>query len=234
MVLSNLMNLSGIAPNEVYKWFMETFIDSSDWVMTPNVFGMGLFSDGGIFATKPYLCGSNYLLKMSNYKKGEWSSIVDGLYWSFIYRHKDYFKTNHRLSMMYHSVIKMEKSKLDSHLKMQEILSNNTQNKIIINYRGYQWYRFALSEIYLKNNWIVIGLGRDKNKVKNFFIDFPDSFYFYQIDLNNFQNTNKIFDEIFSKFKNINTFILNAGIYIPETFKILNLSMLKRLLMLMF
>ena len=74
-----------------------------------NVFGMGLFSDGGIFATKPYLCGSNYLLKMSNYKKGEWSSIVDGLYWSFIYRHKDYFKTNHRLSMMYHSVIKMDR-----------------------------------------------------------------------------------------------------------------------------
>ena len=46
MVISNLMNLSGIAPQEVYKWFMECFIDSSDWVMTPNVFGMGLFSDG--------------------------------------------------------------------------------------------------------------------------------------------------------------------------------------------
>jgi deoxyribodipyrimidine photolyase-related protein len=117
MVISNLMNLSGIAPQEVYKWFMECFIDSSDWVMTPNVFGMGLFSDGGIFATKPYLCGSNYLLKMSNYKKDEWSTIVDGLYWSFIYKYKDYFKSNHRLSMMYHSVIKMEKSKLDSHIK---------------------------------------------------------------------------------------------------------------------
>ena len=46
MVISNLMNLSGIATQEVYKWFMECFIDSSDWVMTPNVFGMGLFSDG--------------------------------------------------------------------------------------------------------------------------------------------------------------------------------------------
>ena len=55
MVISNLMNLSGIAPQEVYKWFMECFIDSSDWVMTPNVFGMALFSDGGIFAMKPYL-----------------------------------------------------------------------------------------------------------------------------------------------------------------------------------
>ena len=123
MVLSNLMNLSGISPIEVYKWFMETFIDSSDWVMTPNVFGMGLFSDGGIFATKPYLCGSNYLLKMSDYKKGEWSNVVDGLYWNFIFNHKEYFKTNHRLSMMYHSVIKMDKKKLDSHI-------NNARNFI--------------------------------------------------------------------------------------------------------
>ena len=31
---------------------MEMFVDSSDWVMAPNVYGMGLFSDGGIFATK--------------------------------------------------------------------------------------------------------------------------------------------------------------------------------------
>ena len=44
-----------INPKQVYKWFMEMFVDSSDWVMPPNVYGMGLFSDGGIFATKPYI-----------------------------------------------------------------------------------------------------------------------------------------------------------------------------------
>ena len=51
MVLCNIMNLCEIKPNEVYNWFMEMFVDSSDWVMSPNVYGMGLFSDGGIFST---------------------------------------------------------------------------------------------------------------------------------------------------------------------------------------
>ena len=108
MLISNIMNLSGIDPKEIFKWFMEMFIDSSDWVMTPNVFGMGTFSDGGIFATKPYICGSNYLLKMSDYKRGEWCDVVDGLYWQFIEKNKKYIKSNHRLSMMAYSLEKID------------------------------------------------------------------------------------------------------------------------------
>ncbi len=107
MLISNIMNLSGVHPKEVFRWFMEMFIDSSDWVMTPNVFGMGTFSDGGIFATKPYICGSNYLLKMSDFKKGDWCDIVDGLYWQFIEKNKKYIKSNHRLSMMAYSLEKI-------------------------------------------------------------------------------------------------------------------------------
>jgi deoxyribodipyrimidine photolyase-related protein len=61
---------------------------------------MGTYSDGGIFATKPYLCGSNYILKMSNFKKGGWCDIVDGLYWGFIERNIDVIKKNYRMSMM--------------------------------------------------------------------------------------------------------------------------------------
>ena len=76
------------------------FVDSSDWVMVPNVYGMGLFSDGGIFATKPYICGSNYLLKMSDYKKGPWCDVMDGLYWRFIDKNRDFFVTNPRLALM--------------------------------------------------------------------------------------------------------------------------------------
>ncbi|MBM4252475.1 MAG: cryptochrome/photolyase family protein [Deltaproteobacteria bacterium] len=99
MILSNLMLLSEIHPHDVYKWFMEMFVDSSDWVMGPNVYGMGQHSDGGIFATKPYICGSNYLLKMSDYESGDWTDIVDGLYWRFIDRKREFYLRNPRTSM---------------------------------------------------------------------------------------------------------------------------------------
>lgn len=40
MYIGNTMLLSEINPKEVFKWFMEVHIDSYEWVMTPNVFGM--------------------------------------------------------------------------------------------------------------------------------------------------------------------------------------------------
>ena len=100
MVLGNLMTLCEIRPRAAHRWFMEMYVDSAYWVMGPNVYGMGLFSDGGLFATKPYICGSNYLLKMSDYPRGEWCDVVDGLYWRFIDRHRDFFQGNPRLALM--------------------------------------------------------------------------------------------------------------------------------------
>ena len=91
MVLGNFMLLCEFDPDEVYRWFMEVFIDSYDWVMVPNVYGMTLFADGGTFATKPYIGGSNYIKKMSNYGNGEWCEIWDSLFWRFVLKHKDFF-----------------------------------------------------------------------------------------------------------------------------------------------
>ena len=108
MILSNIMNLCEIKPKIVYKWFMEMFVDSSDWVMVPNVYGMGLFSDGGIFATKPYICGSSYFMKMMDFKKGDWCNTMDGLYWRFINRNRKFFLKNPRLSMMVRIFDKMK------------------------------------------------------------------------------------------------------------------------------
>ncbi len=111
MILSNIMNLCEVEPKSVYKWFMEMFVDSSDWVMVPNVYGMGLFSDGGIFATKPYICGSSYFMKMMDFKRGSWCNIMDGLYWRFIDRNRKFFLKNPRLSMMVRIFDKMKEDR---------------------------------------------------------------------------------------------------------------------------
>ena len=100
MILGNVMVLSSFNPRSVYKWFMEHFIDAYDWVMVPNIYGMSQFSDGGLMSTKPYISGSNYLLKMSNYKKDSWCNTWDALYWEFINKNRKFFRKNHRTSMM--------------------------------------------------------------------------------------------------------------------------------------
>ena len=113
MVLGNLMTLCEIEPKAAHRWFMEMYVDSADWVMGPNVYGMGIFSDGGVFATKPYICGSNYLLKMSDYSKGDWCDTVDGLYWRFIDKHRKFFKSNARLALITSGIDRMKDERRD-------------------------------------------------------------------------------------------------------------------------
>jgi len=111
MILGNFMILCEFDPDEVYKWFMEVFIDSYDWVMVPNVYGMSQFADGGLMSTKPYISSSNYIIKMSDYKKGSWSEIWDGLFWTFMDKQRDFFKKNPRMRMLISSFDKMDSMK---------------------------------------------------------------------------------------------------------------------------
>jgi deoxyribodipyrimidine photolyase-related protein len=100
MVLGNFMLLTKTNPEAVYRWFMAMYVDAYDWVMVPNVYGMSQFADGGSFATKPYISGSAYIKKMSDYPKGDWEPLWTSLYWHFIDSHRTFFEKNHRLSMM--------------------------------------------------------------------------------------------------------------------------------------
>jgi deoxyribodipyrimidine photolyase-related protein len=111
MVLGNFMLLTQTHPDHVYRWFMAMYVDAYDWVMVPNVYGMSQFADGGIFATKPYISGSSYLKKMSDYPSGDWEEVWTALYWNFISKHKDFFLSNHRLSMMPRLLEKMSEEK---------------------------------------------------------------------------------------------------------------------------
>jgi len=127
MIIANLMNLTGIHPNEMYRWFMEMYIDAYDWVMVPNVYGMGSYADGGIFSTKPYICGSSYMLRMSNYSKGDWCDTVDGLYWRFVEKNIKFFESNPRLAVMTRSLTNMNKERKKTIFKSaEEFIERNT------------------------------------------------------------------------------------------------------------
>jgi len=108
MVLSNLALITGTNPQEFLDWMRENFVDASEWVMVPNVIGMGLHADGGAMMTKPYAAGGAYISRMSTYCKGcaynpklrvgEMACPFTTLYWDFLDRHREDFAKNHRMS----------------------------------------------------------------------------------------------------------------------------------------
>lgn len=120
MILGNFMMLCEFDPDDVYLWFMELFIDAYDWVMVPNVYGMSQHADGGLMATKPYISSSNYVRKMSDFKKGPWCEIWDGLFWRFIDKHRKFFSENPRLNMMVAQLDKMRADKKKNLLNIAE------------------------------------------------------------------------------------------------------------------
>lgn len=126
MILGNFFLLCEFHPDEVYRWFMELFIDAYDWVMVPNIYGMSQFADGGLITTKPYFSGSNYIIKMSDYSKKQepWQGIWDGLFWRFINEHRQFFQQNPRLGMMVITYDKMQEDKKMLHYKHAEDFLN--------------------------------------------------------------------------------------------------------------
>ena len=129
MILSNLMNLCEVHPKSIYQWFMEMYIDSSEWVMVPNVYGMATYSDGGIMSTKPYTCASSYILRMSNYKKGDWCDIVDGLYWRFLSKNRSFYDKNARLALHTRSLDRMSNDRKETIFNKAELfIKENTES----------------------------------------------------------------------------------------------------------
>jgi deoxyribodipyrimidine photolyase-related protein len=107
MIISNLCLTAGVEPSEVVDWMWAGFVDGAEWVMVPNVIGMGLHADGGQMATKPYASGGAYIDRMSDYCKGcaydrkarvgPTACPFTTLYWDFLARNADNFGRNPRI-----------------------------------------------------------------------------------------------------------------------------------------
>jgi deoxyribodipyrimidine photolyase-related protein len=110
MILCNFALLAGLEPHAVNDWFNQMYVDSYDWVVTPNVIGMGLHADGGMMSTKPYISSAQYIKKMSDYcnsctyrpdvRHGDTACPFNALYWSFIQRTETQLAGNRRMQMM--------------------------------------------------------------------------------------------------------------------------------------
>lgn len=114
MVLSNLALLTGVNPQEFLQWMRERFIDAADWVMVPNVIGMGVHADGGLMMTKPYAAGGAYISRMGTYcsactfdpkqRTGDTACPFTTLYWNFLDTHAATFDSNPRMAQQVHGL----------------------------------------------------------------------------------------------------------------------------------
>ncbi len=104
MVLSNLASLLDVSPRELTDWFWAAYSDAYDWVVEPNVLGMGTFAAGPVMTTKPYVSGAAYIDRMSDYCRTcafhpKKSCPVTPLYWHFLRRKEPQLRDNQRLSL---------------------------------------------------------------------------------------------------------------------------------------
>jgi deoxyribodipyrimidine photolyase-related protein len=109
MVLSNIATLLDVEPRALNDWFHVAYTDAYDWVVEPNVLGMGTFAVGDVMTTKPYTAGAAYIDKMSDFCSGcafkPKKAPVDGgcpltaLYWAHLRRHADVLDDVDRLKL---------------------------------------------------------------------------------------------------------------------------------------
>jgi deoxyribodipyrimidine photolyase-related protein len=96
MVLANYMKLCMIPNDLIYRMFMEWCIDSTEWVMYANIYGMVLNEIK--IMRKNYIASSNYIFKMSNYKDiDNWSKTFNCLYYNYISKNINIVKSDYGL-----------------------------------------------------------------------------------------------------------------------------------------
>ncbi len=131
MVLANLALITGIEPSQVLDWMRRMFVDAADWVMVPNVIGMGVHADDGLMMTKPYAAGGAYLNRMGQSCKGcrydpkkrtgEDACPFTTLYWDFLDRHRERFARNPRMAQQVRGLDRL--SDLDAlRIRAREVL----------------------------------------------------------------------------------------------------------------
>jgi deoxyribodipyrimidine photolyase-related protein len=124
MVTGNFALLAGLDPAEVNEWYLVVYADAYEWVELPNTYGMALFADGGVMASKPYAASGAYINRMSDHCRGCAFDVkaatgpracpFNFLYWDFIARHAERLAKNPRMAMPLRTLAKMDPKKVQA------------------------------------------------------------------------------------------------------------------------
>lgn len=128
MVLSNIATLLDISPRELTDWFWVAYTDAFDWVVEPNVLGMGTYALGDLMTTKPYVSGASYINKMSDYCGGcafnpKTNCPLTRLYWAFLQRHRDKLSSNMRMKLPLSSASKRSRAEQSADAQVFEAVN---------------------------------------------------------------------------------------------------------------
>jgi len=110
-------------------------------VVEPNVLGMGTFSLGDLFVTKPYVSGAAYLDRMSDYCgdcafSPKRDCPITSLYWDFLARNETALSGNHRMAMPLRSLAKRDSARRTRDHDVFERVSRALQDGIEITPEG--------------------------------------------------------------------------------------------------
>ena len=130
MVICNFATLAGLRPQAVNDWFLSMYVDSHDWVVTPNVVGMAMHADGGTVGTKPYVSSAAYINRMSDYCKsceydhsartGDDACPFNFLYWTFLQHFRPQYGENLRMKMVYKNVDRVEPADMREMMRLRK------------------------------------------------------------------------------------------------------------------
>lgn len=128
LIAGTLMTLCEITPKDIHQWFTELFVDAQDWALLPHIYALGQFADATTLQGGPFVCRSDTLIELSDYERGEWANVWDGLYWRFIEKHRVAFQKNTKMRKAVHDLDKLdEDQKRIMHYRAEDFLNKFTQ-----------------------------------------------------------------------------------------------------------